>query len=129
MEEKRFREWIDIKSNLHYNAKGPRIKENEIWWCSFGENIGIEINGKSSRFTRPVIIFRKLSNAGFLGIPLTTQEKTGSWYVKFDFLDKVEYAALCQARVMSISRLHTKIGELSRSDQIIIRNAFRHLYG
>ena len=107
-DEKHFEEWIILKKNLHNNAKSPRIRDGEIWWCSFGENIGIEINGKSARFSRPVVIMRKLSSQGFMGIPLTSQEKSGSWYVAVTFRNKNIYAALCQARVMSVSRLHSK---------------------
>ena len=85
MEEKHFEEWIELKSGLHFNARCPRIHEGEVWWCSFGENVGVEINGKSSRFTRPVVIMKKLSKFGFMGVPLTSQEKTGSWYARFGF--------------------------------------------
>ena len=87
---KNFEGWFRLKPKLHYNARTPRIQDGEIWWCSFGENIGIEINGKSNRFTRPVVIMKKLSQDGFMGIPLTSQEKTGSWYVGFEFLNKKE---------------------------------------
>ena len=128
IEEKRFEEWIELKEALHFNGKKPRIKEGEVWWCSFGENVGVEINGKSARFTRPVFVMKKLSNMGFMGIPLTSQVKTGSWYAEFEFLGKKEYAALCQARVMSVSRLHSKLGELPKSDQEIIKTAFISLY-
>lgn len=128
MEEKHFEEWFNLKEKLHFNAKSPRISEGEIWWCSFGENVGVEINGKSARFTRPVLIMRKLSKFGFMGIPLTSQEKTGTWYAKFVFLNKNEYAAVCQARVMSVSRLHSKIGQIPKSDLEIVKKAFHELY-
>ena len=127
MEEKHFHEWGDLKEKLHFNARAPRILEGEVWWCSFGENVGVEINGKSARFTRPVLIMRKLSKFGFMGIPLTSQEKTGSWYVKFEFLGKSEYAAVCQARVMSVSRLHSKIGQIPKSDLGLAKKAFHEL--
>jgi len=127
-EEKHFEEWINLKERLHFGKKMPRIREGEVWWCSFGENIGVEINGKSARFTRPVLIMKKLSGLGFMGIPLTSQEKTGSWYATFVFLGKREFAALCQARVMSVSRLHSKMGELPASDLNIVKQAFFRLY-
>ena len=88
MEEKHFWEWIEVKEDLHFNARVPRISEGEVWWCSFGENVGIEINGKSSTFTRPVLIMKKLSSLGFMGIPLTSQKKSGSWYIGFFLLYK-----------------------------------------
>lgn len=128
VEEKRFDEWINLKKQIHSNAFNPRIHEGEVWWCAFGENVGVEINGKKSTFSRPVVIMKKLSQFGFMGVPLTSQEKTGSWYVKFQFLDKTEYAALCQARVMSVSRLYNKLGMLPESDLQKIREGFRKLY-
>ena len=128
MEEKHFEEWIELKEKLHFNAKIPKILEGEVWWCSFGENVGVEINGKSARFTRPVLIMKKLSKFGFMGVPLTSQEKTGSWYVKFRFLEKTEFAALCQARVMSVSRLHSKMGRVPESDLSLIKESFHSLF-
>ena len=128
MEEKHFKEWIRLKEDLHFHSSLPRISEGEVWWCSCGENIGIEINGKSARFTRPVLIMKKLGRRGFMGIPLTSQEKTGSWYVKFNFLNKNQFAAICQARVLSVSRLHGKIGQIPNSDMVIIKKSFHKLY-
>ena len=126
--EKRFEEWIQLKEKLHYGGKAPRIRQGEVWWCSFGENVGVEINGKSARFTRSVLIMKKLSHLGFMGIPLTSQPKTGSWYAAFEFLGKTEYAAICQARVMSVSRLHSKMGEVPMTDLVIVKDAFHKLY-
>ena len=127
-DEKHFEEWIQLKEKLHSKGKAPRIRQGEVWWCSLGENVGVEINGKSARFTRPVLIMKKLSRYGFMGIPLTSQSKTGSWYASFDFLGKTEYAAVCQARVMSVSRLHSKMGELPMTDLAIVKEAFHRLY-
>ena len=126
--DKRFDEWINLKKKIHSNARTPKILEGEVWWCSFGENVGVEINGKSSRFTRPVLIIRKLSKFGFMGIPLTSQEKTGSWYAEFEFLGKKEFAAVCQARMMSVSRLHSRLGRVPESDLETVKTAFRKLF-
>lgn len=103
MEEKHFEEWMELKEELHFGESGPKINDGDIWWCALGENVGVEINGKSSRFSRPVLIMKRLSGLGFMGIPLTSQRKTGSWYTEFKFLDKKQFAALCQARVLSVS--------------------------
>lgn len=127
MEEKRFKEWINLKEKIHFSDSAPKINEGDIWWCGFGENVCIEINGKSARFSRPVLVMKKLSRRGFMGIPLTTQEKTGSWYVKFVFLGKDEYVAICQARVMSASRLYAKIGQIPKSDLEVVKKAFHNL--
>ena len=66
MEEKDFDGWIKVKENVHYYGRMPNIKEGEIWWCAVGENVGVEINGKSDAFSRPVLVMKKLSRFGFL---------------------------------------------------------------
>ena len=125
---KHFPEWIELKENIHNSGRLPNIKEGEIWWCAIGENVGVEINGKSKAFSRPALVFKKLSKFGFMGIPLTSQPHEGAWYAQFMFRDKLQVAALAQARVISTSRLYDKLGEISDSDLELIREQFAKLY-
>jgi len=126
---KRFLEWIQLKERLHESDKQPPyFSENEIWWCSIGENVGIEINGKSDLFSRPVFVYRKLSRTGFLGIPMTTSEKVGSWYVGIDFRSKKQVVNLAQCRVFGAERLSSRMGVLDDKDVERIREAFVGLY-
>ena len=127
-DEKRFSEWIELKEKLHNMNRRRTISEGEIWWCAMGENIGIEINGKSKTFARPVLIFKKLSRFGFVCIPLTSQLHYGSWYAHFRFQGKHQVAALAQLRTISVARLYKKIGDIDDSDRIAVREAFRKLY-
>ena len=127
-DEKRFYEWIVVKSDLHIKATIRNIKEGDVYWCAVGENVGVEINGKSETFARPVIVLRKLSKYGFMGIPLTSQAHDGNWYVPFIFKGRQEYAVLAQARVFSVSRLYKKMGSLSDPDLEIIKEGFRKLF-
>ena len=99
-----------------------------MWWCAVGENIDVEINGKSETFARPVVVMRKLSGLCFMGIPLTTKEHSGPWYAHFVFRKIHQYAALAQARVFSVSRLYKRIGVIPNSDLGIIRSGFKKLY-
>ena len=126
--EKRFSEWIEQKEKLHNAGRLPKVKQGEIWWCSLGENVGVEINGKSAIFTRPVLIFKKLSRFGFMGIPLTSQKHEGTWYVPFVFQDKTSVAVLSQARVMSVSRLIERMGTVADPDFELIESGFAKLY-
>ncbi len=128
MEEKRFDEWIKLKEKLHRIGRIRTIHDGEIWWTAVGENIGVEINGKNEGFTRPVLIFKKLSRLNFLAIPLTSQCHDGSWYVPFVFKNRKEWAVLSQIRIMSVHRLNKKMGELSALDYDLIREGFRRLY-
>ena len=125
---KDFDGWISLKKNMDFLAKTPTINEGEIWWCGIGANVGVEIDGKSQRFSRPVLILKKMSKFGFMGIPLTSQKHEGSWYVEFEFLGKKEYAALCQARTMSVSRLYGIMGTIPMSDLRRVKDGFHRLF-
>lgn len=126
---KKFLEWIGIKEKIHNTSRGPRLyKEGDIWWCAVGENIGIEINGKGKMFSRPVLVYKKLSRDGFMAIPLSTQVKEGTWYTPISFQGRKICANLAQARVVSVARIYTKLGELDEGDLEKIKNGFLRLY-
>jgi len=68
---KNFLVWFELKPKLNQNNhKPPLLQEREIWWCHLGENIGTEISGKSNNFTRPVVIYKKLSQHTFSALSL-----------------------------------------------------------
>lgn len=127
---KLLQDWNIVKEDFHEtpNEKIQLIRQGEIWWVGIGENVGVEINGKSEFFSRPVLVFKKLSHYGFMGIPLTSQKHTGSWYTQFIFKNKVETAVLSQARVYSTSRLYSRLGQIPKSDLDTVRKAFLLLY-
>src|SRR3989338_2093542 len=126
---KRFLEWIKLKEKLHGNASRPPLfKEGEIWWASVGENIGSEINGKSKLFSRPVIIFKKLSANTFLGIPTSSLDKNGSWYIQVHVHDVSSVAILSQIRILDYKRLSTKMGRLHTDDFKRVKAGLKKLY-
>lgn len=59
--EKNFDEWSVLKQNLDKTQKLILFKEQDIWWCSIGLNVGSEANGKNEYFSRPVLIVRKFN--------------------------------------------------------------------
>lgn len=120
--KKDFDGWIKIKKRLHGEGKLRMMREGEIWWCAIGENIGSEICGKGKTFARPVLILRKLSRLNFIGIPLTSKSRTGSWYVKFYFKNKLQIAVVAQVENISVYRLYSKIGRVPDSDLALVRN-------
>ncbi|MDO4889424.1 MAG: hypothetical protein Q4A25_01890 [Candidatus Saccharibacteria bacterium] len=64
-----FDHWNEVKKKLHRKGNCPPIKDGEVWWCGIGRNLGVEINGKSGQFSRPVVIMRKISHHSFMGVP------------------------------------------------------------
>ncbi|MFA7278339.1 MAG: type II toxin-antitoxin system PemK/MazF family toxin [Candidatus Gracilibacteria bacterium] len=127
--EKQFQEWIYIKRTLHEKViLPPYVRKGEIWWTSIGENVGHEINGKSKLFSRPVLIFKKLSRSLFLVIPLTTKVKYGTWFVGYRQSSVQGFACLHQVRTVDYRRLSTKLGEIDDSDFKRIKSRFLELY-
>lgn len=126
---KRFLEWIGLKERLH-NAthKPPLVSEREIWWASVGENVGFEIDGKNSLFSRPVIIYKKLAHGFYFVIPTTTKSRKGTWYVSFKQRDREMIACLHQARAIDHRQLSSKIGTLDDNDFSEVKAGFDKLY-
>ena len=122
-EEKRFDEWMKLKSRLHNMERIRNIHEGGVVVC-YGRKWGMEINGKNEVFSRPVLVLRKFSRFGFMGIPLTSQIHDGAWYCKFEFQDKIQVAVLAQARNLGVSRLYKKTGQLSKVDLELVRSVF-----
>lgn len=108
--------WNELKKRLDEADEVPSIKPGEVWWCMVGENVGIEINGKNEEYTRPVLIIKKLSRFGFIGIPLTSKSHQYNywWYASFMFKEKISYASLAQVKVISVLRLKQRIGRVDK---------------
>ena len=123
-------EWFPVKEAKHNSdmKKIPKVTDGEVWWVAVGENVGVEINGKSEYFSRPAVVFKKLSHLGFMGIPLSTQNHNGSWYVQFRFQGKDVCAVLSQVRVFSTARLYNRLGQLDEKDLTKVKEAFLKLY-
>lgn len=113
---KDFKGWIKIKEKIHFRKILRSFNEGEIWWCNVGENVGSEICGKGKDFLRPVLVINKLSKYNFIGIPLTSKEHRGTWYVNFVFQNKKQCAIVAQIENISAYRLHHKLGRIPEPD-------------
>ena len=116
--KKHFDEWNAEKKKLDQGAFSPPLfKEREIWWCSFGVNVGSEVCGKNTYFRRPVLIIKKFAHTSFVGVPLSSKPKLGSWYIAITHSDGMQNTAnLAQVRYIDYRRLDKKIGSLDTSD-------------
>jgi len=120
--------WNEVKKKLQQKDRVRFFRERQIWWSNVGQNLGSESYGKGGTFTRPVLIFKKISGELFLGFPLTSKKKTGTWFVSFRHKNKQITALLHQARVWDKKRLVCRYGEVDDSDFIRISVAFNELY-
>lgn len=125
----RFLQWIKLKRRLHEAShKPPYVSERDIWWVSLGQNVGSEINGKSDKFSRLALIYKKLAHGFYFVIPTTTQKREGTWYVHFEYEEKDMYACLHQARAIDHRRLFSKLGQIDDDDFTLVKNGFMGLY-
>ena len=124
-----FDHWNNVKKKLHQKAKEVEFfKEKQIWWCSIGQNLGSESYGKGVTFSRPVLVFKKLSERTFLGIPLTSKTKQGSWYVTIKHRGQEITALLNQIRIYDKKRLSNRLGEIDDEDYKRIKADFSSFY-
>lgn len=121
-------EWWKLHARLGEKKTCPLFKEGEIWWCSIGLNIGVEIFGKGIDFARPVVVFKKFDANSFLGIPMTTQRKDGSWYVPMAFGGQEQKAILSQAKTLDAVRLLRKVGTLNDTDLNDLYSRFKEFF-
>jgi UDP-N-acetylbacillosamine transaminase len=112
---KKFNEWNDLKQNIDKKKESIRFTQGAIYFMSIGQNIGYEQYGKGEEFLRPVLVYKKLGKNSFLGIPLTSKEKVGSYYFPFKYKkDKLSVAMFNQMRTFDIRRHKYYDGHINR---------------
>ena len=126
---KEIKKWLDLKIKLWTHDKGAVFKQGEVWWCSLGLNLGEEIFGKGEKFSRPVLVFKKFTSNSFMGLPLTTHGRKGSWYVGVKVKDTKQWVLLNQARILDKKRLIDKLEDMRSSDFKLVRERFIEFYG
>jgi len=105
LHQDKFNKWNSLKKQLHNKKKIIKFSNGNIYFMSIGKNIGYEVYGKDELFLRPVLVYKKLTKTTFLGIPLTSQNKEGSYYFSFNYKkDKRSTAMLHQMKVFDIRR-------------------------
>ncbi|MBY0473203.1 type II toxin-antitoxin system PemK/MazF family toxin [Patescibacteria group bacterium] len=126
---KQFFEWIHVKKKIDGQTHNPPfVSEGDIWWCHVGENVGTEVGGKSDKFTRPVIILKRFGPSSFLGIPLTSNRRSGDWYITFRHRGILQTAMLNQTRTFNFKRLKERMGYVNKTDFENIKEAYLRLF-
>lgn len=114
-----FDEWNSVKKETD-TLTSPIFKEREVYYIRMGHNIGHEQNGKGDEFVRPVVVLKRLSREMFIGIPLSSQIKSGSFYHTVRFykngVETINNAIVAQIRLFSARRLLNKIGMIHQNE-------------
>ena len=124
-QESDFDNWNKVKKNTQKETILVGFKQRDIFNVKVGHNIGFEQNGKGEDFVRPVLIFKKLTKDMFIGIPLTSTLREGSFFYKFSFIEnKISVAILIQAKLFSSKRLLNKLGKMEETDFNELKKAY-----
>ncbi len=122
--EKDFWTWHSKKEKVDEKQTRVFFHEREIWFCHLGANVGFEQDGKGENFGRPVIVFRKFNKEVFWGVPLTTREKGGKFYLPIPSENgEPRKAILSQLRLMDAKRLYQKIGVIDMGTHKLLEEA------
>lgn len=109
---KDFDGWNKKKKQL--DSTRPRVYFHEREFG--GANIGFEQDGKSDKFSRPVVIVKTYSINAALVIPLTTKDKKGIYYFDLGKIGgKDAKAVLSQIRFIDKRRLIKKLDVVNKN--------------
>lgn len=126
--KRRFANWAKKKFFLHEQKikKSLYFREGQIWWAALGQNIGVELVGKSDQFHRPVLILKKYNEQMCFVLPLTTKIKDREvWYhIDIPGEKRLRVANLTQGRTMSVKRLLRRQGTLDADKLYRIKKLF-----
>ncbi len=114
--ENDFDSWNEVKKSLSEKKEKYYFKSGDIWWISVGKNIGTESYGKGGIFRRPVLIIKKLSNDSCVALPLTSKNKTGSWFARVSFHGECRTVLLSQIRMVHCARFQRRLAVLDEAD-------------
>lgn len=117
--EKAFRAWGEYQEQLESSARPRRaLHEGTVWRCAIGTNIGHEIDGKSKRFWRPVVIMRVLDPNFVITVPLTSKRQNRPYHehIPVTVKDRTSYAVVTQIRGFDTRRLQQYIAKLDTDD-------------
>lgn len=125
--EKDFYRWSKLKNELERKRKKLFFHEREIWFCSLGTNIGHEQDGKQNLYERPILIVKKFNQNLFWAIPITSTQKTGSYYFSIPYNSKDYSAILSQLRILDKKRLQRKIYMISKEEHQMLKNKLQDI--
>ena len=112
-----FNIWNDKKQIIHEEEHHIKFRERDILFLSVGQNIGYEQFGKGEEFLRPVLVYKKFNARTFLGIPLSSKAKEGSYYFSFNYSnDTLSTANFSQIKTFDIKRAKYLSGQIKEND-------------
>ena len=127
---KDFDKWNKEKKKIDYNTKNILPKIKEVWWLSIGLNVGVEEDGKNNNFERPVLIVKVFNRQCFLGVPITSANKSNKkYYFPIIHNEKKFFLILSQIRLFSTKRLSRIIYKVDNQNFLRIKKVLKRVCG
>lgn len=112
-----FNTWNHQKQKIDIKKEYIKFRERDILFLSVGKNIGYEQYGKGDEFLRPVLVYKKFNQRTFLGIPLSSVKKDGSYFYSFSYKEGiVSTANFSQIKTFDIKRAKYISGHIKDKD-------------
>ena len=122
---KNFINWNKIKSNIEKKEQRLKFQIRDVLFCSIGENVGFEQDGRGEEFLRPVVVIKKFNNEVFFGVPLTHTNKKGGYYFHFNLNNGISVAILSQVKLFDAKRIKYKMGMINEKDFNVLKEKIR----
>ncbi len=123
--QKDFDGWMARKKMINAMPGTAFAHPREIWWCSFGVNVGAEIDGKNDNYERPVIVIKVYNKETLLVLPITSKQKDDKFHHKINADKKTVWVKLTQHRVISNKRLIRKIDVLAEAEFDVLKSTWK----
>ena len=130
--DKEFDNWNDLKKLIHKKEINNEFNfhAGDVWWTTFGVNIGKEINGKNETFERPVLIIKVINKHTLYVLPLTSKDHfTDKYHSKVNYEEGGGgVVVFSQMRVISSNRLLRKLSKIGKDDLRKVKKLFVLLF-
>lgn len=119
--------WHKTKKEIEEKEKRINFQIRDVLFCSIGENVGFEQDGRGEEFLRPIVVIKKFNNQVFWGVPLTHTDKKGKYYFSFNLNEGKSVAILSQLRLFDAKRVKYKIGMINEKDFVTLKEKTKQL--
>ncbi len=125
---KDFENWNFVKQRIDKEERDINIRAGEIRWIMFGVNVGSEIDGKGSSFTRPGLIISISGSNIALVVPMSTKIKDVAGYISFEWKGEITSLCIHQIRVISQKRILRRMGRISENKLQLFKEEIKKFF-
>ncbi len=120
--------WNCIKKEINNKEQKSTVRPGEIRWMFCGVNVGSEIDGKGSIFSRPALIVDTIGTNLALVIPMSSKTHDRAGYIPFLFNTRPVSLCIHQMRVVSQKRFFRRIYKVSEDKLREVKHQVTHFY-